>query len=197
MLTLGRLEVTWGFLAVPLLALWLGAGPMLPVIYFSSLCHELGHLAALALVGGRVERLRLSALGAELQADTRYLPYGREILCSLAGPGVNLLLALFFSRWMGNYIFGGANLLLALFNLLPVPSLDGGRILLLAVSWAFGPWVADGVCRVVGLLTAFLLTAGAFFLFLRYHGGFFLVLAALGVLLPQIAPCQTVSNRIK
>lgn len=197
MLTLGRLEVTWGFAVVPLLALWLGAGSILPVIYISSLCHELGHLAALALAGAKVEKLRLSARGAELHADTRFLPYGREILCSLAGPMVNVALALFFSRCMGNYLFGGANLLLALFNLLPVPSLDGGRILFLSVSWAFGPWAADTVCRVVGLLTAVLLTAGAFVLFLRYHGGFFLVLAALGVLLPQIAPCQTIGNRIK
>ena len=126
----GKLEIGWGFAAMVLLALLAGAGSVLPLVLLSALCHELGHLAALRLAGTEVELLRLTAFGAEIRADTRYLPYPKEILCTLAGPAVNLVLALVFARIAGDYVLAGANLLLGVFNLLPVPSLDGGRALI-------------------------------------------------------------------
>ena len=76
-----------------LMALVAGAGEVLPLVALSALCHELGHLTALKLVGAKVEQIRLTAFGAEIRADTRYLSYGREIFCTLAGPAVNLFLA--------------------------------------------------------------------------------------------------------
>ena len=155
----GKLEIGWGFAAMVLLALLAGAGGVLPLVLLSALCHELGHLAALRLAGTEVELLRLTAFGAEIRADTRYLPYPKEILCTLAGPAVNLVLALVFARIAGDYVLAGANLLLGVFNLLPVPSLDGGRALFLLVSWGADPGTADQLCRRVGLGCALGLTA--------------------------------------
>lgn len=182
----GKLEVGWGAAAGLALALLAGAGEVLPLVMLSALCHELGHLAALRLAGVEVERLRLTAFGAEIQADTRYLSYPRELLCTLAGPAVNLALALLLARVAGDYILAGANLLLGVFNLLPVPSLDGGRALHLLVSWLVDPVAADLVCRRVGVCCAALLSAVALFLTLRHQAGLFLLLAAAGVLLPQV-----------
>ena len=181
-----KLEVGWGFPAMLVLAALAGAGPVLPLVAVSAVCHELGHLLALRLAGARVERFRLTAFGAELTADTRYLPYGRELLCTLAGPAVNLALALVFARLSGDYVLAGANLVLGVFNLLPVPSLDGGRALYLLVSWLTDPMAADRVCRWVGLLCAGALTAAALALTVRYRAGLFLLLAAAGTLLPQL-----------
>ena len=139
MCRLGKLEVGWGFLVLAVMALIVGAGPVLPMTVLAALCHEGGHLAGLRLAGARVEAVRLTAFGAEIRADTRYLPYGREILCTLAGPAVNLVLALLFARALGWYLPAGVNLFLGCFNLLPLPSLDGGRALYLGVSWLAGP----------------------------------------------------------
>lgn len=186
MLKFSKLEVTWGFGALLALALMAGAGEVLPLVVLSALCHELGHLTALRLAGVGVEAFRLTAFGAEIRADTRYLPYGREILCTLAGPAVNLALALILARVAGDYLLAGANLILGVFNLLPMPTLDGGRILFLLVSWAAGPTAADLVCRWAGLLCAAALTAVTFFLVLLHRTGLFLLLAALGALLPQL-----------
>ena len=182
----GKLEVTWGFAAMLVLALLAGAGGVLPLIGLSALCHELGHLAALRLAGAGVEMFRLTAFGAEIRADTRYLPYGREILCTLAGPVVNLVLALILARVAGDYILAGANFLLGIFNLLPIPSLDGGRTLFLLVSWAADPLTADQICRVVGRGCSMILTAAALLLTLWHGTGLFLLLGALGTLLPQL-----------
>lgn len=186
MLRLGKLEAGWGFFALMVLALLAGAGEVLPLVLFSALCHELGHLAALWLAGAKVERLRLTAFGAEIRADTRRLSYPREIACTLAGPAVNLLLALLFARLGKHYAAAGANLLLGCFNLLPIPALDGGRALHLLVSWLLDPIAADRVCRRIGLSCALLLTAAALVLTVRYHAGLFLLLGAAGTLLPQL-----------
>lgn len=186
MLRWNKLEVGWGFAALAVLSLLAGAGEVLPLAALSALCHELGHLAALRAAGARVERLRLTAFGAEIRADTRRLSYPREIVCTLAGAAVNLLLALAFARLGRDYVAAGANLLLGCFNLLPIPALDGGRALHLLVSWLFNPLTADRVCRWVGLGSALLLTAAALVLTVRYHAGLFLLLGAAGTLVPQL-----------
>lgn len=176
----------WGFAALIAVAILAGAGEVLPVVLLAALCHELGHLAALRLTGTRIQRLRLTAFGAEIRADTRYLAYPKEIACTLAGPAVNLLLALLLARLAGDYVAAGANLLLGAFNLLPVPALDGGRALHLLVSWRRDPPTADGVCRAVGLGCALVLTLLAAVLIWRYHGGLFLLFGAAGTLIPQL-----------
>lgn len=127
----GKLELGWGFAALIVLALLGGAGPALPPVLLAAACHELGHLSALRLAGARVERLRLNAFGAEIRADTRRLSYPREIACTLAGPAVNLALALLLARLTGHFTAAGSNLVLGCFNLLPIPALDGGRMFFL------------------------------------------------------------------
>lgn len=186
MLRWGRVEICWGFWCLLAVALLAGAGSVLPLVGLAALCHELGHLGALQLAGARVERFRLTAFGAEIRADTRYLAYWKEIGCTLAGPAMNLALALVLSRVAGDYLLAGANLLLGVFNLLPIPTLDGGRALQLAVSWAADPMVADRVSARVGLFTAGCLTLASAALAIWGGGGLFPLLAALGALIPQL-----------
>lgn len=190
MWTWGKLEAGWGFGALIVLAVLAGAGPVLPLVLASALGHELGHLAALKAAGAQVIRVRLTAFGAEILADTRRLSYPREILCTLAGPVVNLALAIFFARAVGNFEAAGANLLLGCFNLLPVPALDGGRALHLLVSWLWDPAAADAVCRKAGLGCAGALTGLALVLTVRYHAGLFLLLGTAGTLIPQLPVLQ-------
>ena len=179
-------EISPGFWLLLGLALLAGAGEVLPLVLVAAVCHELGHLAALGLLGAKVERFRLTAFGADIQADTRYMPYGRELLCTLAGPAVNLCLAFLFARVTGDYLLAGANLLLGGFNLLPVPSLDGGQALHILVSWWLDPMGAAAVWRRGGLAGGAALTLRAAVRTLASGGGLFLLLAAIGTLLPQL-----------
>lgn len=101
---------------------------------FAGAVHELCHLLAVRLCGGRVARLRLSVRGAVMEAGG--LNPAQELLCILAGPTGSLgllLLARFFPRIA---ICGGVQ---GLFNLLPVFPLDGGR----AVCLLCGRWLEN------------------------------------------------------
>ncbi len=180
MLKWGKLEIGAGFWVLVGAVLVIGAGEVMPLVAMAALCHELGHLGALYLADARVERLRLSLWGAEIRADTRYLPYGKEICCTLAGPMVNLALALVLARVSGDYLLAGANLLQGVYNLLPLPGLDGGRALHLCISSLTDPAAADGVCRWVSGICALLMTGAALTLILRHGTGLFLLPTALG-----------------
>lgn len=135
------MEVTGGFL---LLAAWLNyldRQGIVPLALLSCTLHELGHLLVLLLLGVRVRRLSITAVGAEMEID-RSLSYGGEVLAALAGPLVNLALALTFCRFSRGWVFAGLNLALCCFNLLPVGRLDGGRVLRCVLAWLLGPEAA-------------------------------------------------------
>ncbi len=90
----------------------------------AALCHELGHAAALRACGVPLRQLRLNFGGAVL--ETGEMSYRQEMLCALAGPAVNLLLLPLGRQFP---LFATLSLCLAVFNLLPVAPLDGGRAL--------------------------------------------------------------------
>ena len=107
------------------------------------------------------------------------LSYGREALCVLAGPLINgtlsWLLSLAGARREELYIFAGAQLILGVFNLLPLWTLDGGRLLWIAIAWLTDPFLADKVCRMVTAALLLALAALGIGLWVRYRSGFLLV----------------------
>ena len=136
--------------------------------------------------------------------DARYFknPKLGMALSALAGPVANLLCGLAgmilfkILAYSPLYDFRAAqavgtlliyivrvNLSLAVFNLLPIPSLDGGRALYLLTCWLTDPPFADRLCRYVSLACALVLLGAAAAATVRYGAGLFLLTGALGVLL--------------
>lgn len=97
--------------------------------------HECGHLAVWLALIPAPPRLTLSITGLCLSMRGIALPPGQELALAAAGPAVNLLLGAGAVLWMQQTAagyrlcyFAAANLLLAAFNLLPLPGLDGAHM---------------------------------------------------------------------
>lgn len=171
-----KVEISGGFLLLLAWLNYLDGQNIVPLALAACACHELGHFAVIRLLGGDIRALRLSAVGAEMELNAP-LTDARECLAALAGPGVNLLLAVLSCRWEGGALFAGLNLALACLNLLPVTPLDGGRILGCVLTTVWGEdaarWAGDGLDLI---FTAIALTLGALLAF--FQGNFTLLMTA-------------------
>ena len=106
-----------------------------------ALVHELGHLLCGIMLGLKPKTLRIMPLGLCVEFKTELEDYNikvkrsnkltiKKIIIAMSGPMVNLLIA--FALYIinvnaENVIY--CNFLIAIFNLLPIYPLDGGRIL--------------------------------------------------------------------
>ena len=157
-----RLEASPGFLLLLGVLYWLDEGVGL-LLWGLLACavHELGHVAAALALGGRVERLSLTAVGAELSFSYRApLTYGQDSLVALAGPASNLVLGgLFFI--LNRQLPAVLSLGVGAFNLLPILPLDGGRVLYGLLADKLDPdWADRLLTAAAGCLVGLLAGAG-------------------------------------
>lgn len=161
-----EVEVSPGFLLLLGALFWLDEGVnLLPWGLLACLLHELGHIAMAAALGGRVERLSLTAVGAELRFGyAAPLGYLQDSLVALAGPAANLLAGALFSA-AGWGVAAALTLAVGAFNLLPIPPLDGGQVIYgllsnrLDLDWADRLTTAMAGCMVGALVGAGLVAA--------------------------------------
>lgn len=173
----------------PLLVLFafLVSPVLLAALLSAAALHELGHIAALRYYGGRISCLAITPFGAEMTvSDSTQLSYGAEMLVTLAGPAVNLLLALGLGL-LGKYgetfyVFAGAQLVLGLFNLIPARPLDGGQLLWLVMAWLCEPFTADRVTAAVSVVFSLAISACGAAVLYRTGKSPFLLLGSIGLL---------------
>ena len=163
-LSIGRLRIYLGYeLAAALAAaLLLDMDNRLIVCMAAAALHELGHLLMMRAFGVRVSGVSFRLTDVLIRAESPPTAMA-DFLITLAGPGTNLILAGLTIPFGG--FFGTANLAVGVFNLLPVISLDGGRLLTIALERR----LSAGACRVILYITSFLfilpiMTAGIFVL---------------------------------
>ena len=121
-----------------------------------SFLHEIAHISALKLVGGRVKGLHTGAVGVGL--DTTCLSYTGEAVVAIAGPLMSLFLFFCFLPFCAKspilFFCCFSNLIIFILNILPVYPLDGGRVLYCLL------------CKKLSLSTAVKITKSVSFLFL-------------------------------
>ena len=139
-----------------------------------AIIHELTHMLVGIILGFKPEKLELNPLGLSLAFMPNYEDYNlkiknanafevKKIIVALAGPMINLIIAIITGfittqSKITNLIFY-ANLLIAIFNLLPIYPLDGGRILQGILHIFFGKWKAKSIINNLSFGVTVVLTA--------------------------------------
>ena len=151
----------------------------------ASFLHECGHLAAMGFLGGIPKKVVFGIFHIDIQDDRRVKRgYYQDIVILLAGPAVNF--ALFFLLLLGFAFFqkqillfaASTNLLIGLFNLLPVESLDGGQILYAVLCKKRSPEKAQKWVQIISFLVLIPIACMGFSILLQSKYNFSLLLAS-------------------
>ncbi|MBQ9861244.1 MAG: peptidase M50 [Clostridia bacterium] len=142
---------------------------------FASFLHEAGHALAMLIVRDRPSRVTVGIFGICVERDRGYyLGYRSQALVSLAGPVVNVFCFTLF--WcLHQPIAAAIHAGLALFNLLPVSSLDGGEALYALLCAQMPEERAVRIARAVSLAVIFPLAVVGFWLLLSETHNFSLL----------------------
>lgn len=159
---------------------------MLPLVV-TLVIHEAAHILVLRACGGRLRDFRAAPFGLRLEIDENTLSVGGEALVAVAGSGANLLAALASAGLcvVGHcefLLFGMLNLFYALLNLLPALSLDGGRLLYLALASRGDPCMAAHIVVGVSLFCALGIFLAASYRLLTVGQGLYALLFSLYLL---------------
>jgi Zn-dependent protease len=135
------------------------------------LLHELGHSLTARGFGIETRRITLSPIGGVAALDRMPRSPGGELLITLAGPAVNLAIALVLTlvlrsanvlepysglSMVGRFVSDlvTVNLVLAAFNMIPAFPMDGGRILRAVLSGWLGRVRATEIAATIGQVIA-------------------------------------------
>ncbi len=143
-----KIRIEYSFLLMIAFSVLLKSSNIAFVLLFSSM-HEIGHLIALLIFGGRAKEINVSFYGIGLKYDYSF-SFLKELVLFSAGIIVNLILCLL-------NINRNINLSLALINMLPLYPLDGGRILKLILNKMFYLNVSDYIFKTVSFIVLALL----------------------------------------
>ena len=136
-----KVEITFWFVAFITFIISLNAPSNVLVTVISSLLHEFGHLLIMTSVGNKPKAVRFEITGMNIirQPDLK-ISTKNEILIALGGPLVNFIsflisvIILCFYENKNILTFACINLILMIFNLLPIKRLDGGLALYYLLS---------------------------------------------------------------
>lgn len=144
------------------------------LIIIFAIIHELGHLIAGLLMGMRPEKLELKPYGVSISFKIIPSDYNKKIasgnklemkkiIVAIAGPLTNLLMIFIFSNielgLFSNLMIIYANILLIIFNLIPIYPLDGGRILKGFLHIGYGKKKAERYTNNISFVILVLMTA--------------------------------------
>lgn len=161
--------------------------------------HEIAHMCAGMALKLKPEMLEIEPFGIGIVFESFENTEKNKIIISLAGPLINLLIAItfMFIKINPQELIINANLLLAIFNLIPIYPLDGGRILKAIIKIKDKKGITEDILNKISNILMILLTAGSSILILIYKNiGLLLIIAYLWIIVIKENNKYTLKKKI-
>ena len=149
------------------------------VPFAAALCHELGHLLMMRICSCEADSFEIGLFGAEISTALWDLGVFRTTAIYAAGAAANLISAAcvtaFFGHTVAAELFTACSISLAVINMLPIRSLDGGCIAE-AIIYKIFPLHAHTVLTVISAVTIVILWLASVYLILLFNANISLLL---------------------
>ena len=119
--------------------------------------HEIGHIFAIFLCGGKITAFSIGIFGANIRFDG--LSVKKELICAISGPAASLLLLL-VSRLFPHLAV--CAFFHCVYNLLPIYPLDGGRAVA-CLAMLIAPKYAQNITNLISILCKTLILLGCIY----------------------------------
>ncbi len=149
----GRMKIVlkFGFFLATALLCLIDKGGLALCMMCSCVIHEIGHIISAVLCDVKIEKIVFDFGGIKMVSECKIKSISTDIFILLSGPFFNMLSALFYYQ-LECYTAFSVNLILALFNLLPFSTLDGGAVLKNLLEYFYIN--ADLVLKITAILSA-------------------------------------------
>lgn len=132
------------------------------------LIHELAHMVCGIILGFLPKEIKIMPLGFSIYFKTLPKDYNKKIyksnllnikklIIAIAGPAMNLIIAI-VALYMKSERIAYINILIAIFNLLPIYPIDGGRIFKYILNFKFDKYKSIEITNNISNFTVAILT---------------------------------------
>lgn len=179
-------EITFLFVALITFILTLNAPANVLITVISSLIHEMGHLLAMSAVGNKPQAVRLEITGMNIKREQSIkISTKNELLIALGGPFANAVIFIIccfvICFYQSEFLMTVAciNLILMLFNLLPVKRLDGGMALYFLLSRWFGTEICSKILQITSIVFILAIYIWGLYIFISNGYNFSVIIIAI------------------
>ncbi len=151
----------------------------------ASIIHEAGHIVYICKYKGKPESINIKLGEIAINCNNKSVTYFQEILIVAAGVIANLtscfLFMLLYSLFNSEICFDFAvcNLVIGVFNLLPVKTFDGGQLLELILIQRFSLATTEKLINVLTVITVIPVTTAGFSLLLSSEHNYSILFIAI------------------
>ncbi len=181
-----KVEITFWFISLITFIISLNAPSNVLVTVFASLLHEMGHLLVMTSVGNKPQTVRFEITGMNIiRQPNLKISTKNEVLIALGGPFINLIcfllsvITLCICENENILTFGCINLILMIFNLLPITKLDGGMALYYALSQKYDNVICSKILKITSAVFIILIYVWGIYAFVSSKYNISLIIIAI------------------